>query len=663
MEAGAGKASRSAGRPGRPPRTLRPGNPLNAVAMLLREWMEGPPVRTGAALIKSLSPDDFESGQAPHRDRVYDMLAGDGLTLEFIDAVAKFCFPDTAMMLEKISEARALWPKPGQYAAGEQDALAVVLEREQSAQRRERSLWEAVQKAREGQHQAEKVALGLQMLADKQQERIAELERELFELRADPEAVSTRALRIQLDRALAQQQELTEEKSRAYDQRDEALRVAAAASSELRRIREQLRRMTATIEQDTFPAIPEPDLAQEVSEELDAVDAALQHARSVLDVGRESVEAAVRDAELTIEPHPKAPTSEWVVGEILDPDDPLSTTTPDNPVNSGYTEDSEPEPGQPPFQEPPMKDPGLAAYEEGAPVAGVIDTVGRFVERLRLQRLFTSATNQRVFNLVPFDTAEATTVGSDLRTLITSAETMEEASQATINYFRSAFVDVATGRPVFALTRMFHTFLWEDLSPDLRTYVKQRDPDAVLDQRYIPFLVLLGTGGDHPHWSNRHVSRDHKVVPLSAVDVVRRAPLALALLDRVLQSPIPRAVTTPSSFGRLIVPPSAGYVGNSDVFLVPEAFGSPYVPTPQFVRDYKIRSAVAIGGWTGLAGRAAWSSSVSRQAWVALLYSRVPISENMAPAFRAVANELHIALDRMAGTPIFKTVGPSLPAG
>src|SRR5260370_66717 len=114
--------------------------------------MDGPPRRPWIALIKSLSKEDFERGRVPSRGRGCDMRAGEGLTTEFVDAVARFCFPDTAEMLAKISEARVLWPKKQQPGIGGQD-VQIEVKGERAAQLHERRLYDALLKARESQHQ------------------------------------------------------------------------------------------------------------------------------------------------------------------------------------------------------------------------------------------------------------------------------------------------------------------------------------------------------------------------------------------------------------------------------------------------------------------------------------------------------------------------------
>ncbi|OLE26911.1 MAG: hypothetical protein AUG49_06890 [Catenulispora sp. 13_1_20CM_3_70_7] len=204
------------------------------------------------------------------------------------------------------------------------------------------------------------------------------------------------------------------------------------------------------------------------------------------------------------------------------------------------------------------------------------------------------------FDLTGFSVTDMVVASGEVRAATAGAATMEEASAAVVDWLRRAFTDPASGRPAFALARMFHTVTWDRLTPDLHSYIATRDPAAAANDDGLPYLTLLATSGDHPHWSDRRNSRDHQAIPLSAADVVRRAPLALALLDRLLglqPAPQPAATGSRSNGAGGDHGPglSARLRDRFDVFHVPEALGSPYVPTPEFVRDYQIRSAIALG--------------------------------------------------------------------
>lgn len=170
-----------------------------------------------------------------------------------------------------------------------------------------------------------------------------------------------------------------------------------------------------------------------------------------------------------------------------------------------------------------------------------------------------------VFDLTRFSVTDMVVASGELRQAASTATTMEDASRAVVGYLRSAFTDPATGRPAFALARMFHTVTWDRLSPDLHAYIQHRDPEAARSDDGLPYLTLLATEGDHPHWADRRNSRDHQAIPLSASDVVRRAPLALALLDRLLGcSPPPRRFPrprTPAGTGPARAPRRPGWPG------------------------------------------------------------------------------------------------------
>jgi stage II sporulation SpoE-like protein/GAF domain-containing protein/histidine kinase-like protein len=266
------------------------------------------------------------------------------------------------------------------------------------------------------------------------------------------------------------------------------------------------------------------------------------------------------------------------------------------------------------------------------------------------------------FDLSGFSVTDMVVASGELRAATAGAATMEEGSAAIVEWLRHAFTDPATGRPAFALARMFHTVTWDRLTPELRAYVGTRDPAAAANDDGLPYLTLLATSGDHPHWSDRRNSRDHQAIPLSASDVVRRAPLALALLDRLLGLQ-PSAEPVPARpHGNGEAPGlSARLRDRFDVFHVPEALGSPYVPTPEFVRDYQIRSAIALGAVLDSGGpdHPDLPGVRNTSLYTALLYSRVRIPAETATHFRTLAAAIRLALTPLLAVPLFEPSAPT----
>jgi len=266
------------------------------------------------------------------------------------------------------------------------------------------------------------------------------------------------------------------------------------------------------------------------------------------------------------------------------------------------------------------------------------------------------------FDLSGFSVTDMVVASGELRAATAGAATMEEGSAAIVEWLRHAFTDPATGRPAFALARMFHTVTWDRLTPELRAYVGTRDPAAAANDDGLPYLTLLATSGDHPHWSDRRNSRDHQAIPLSASDVVRRAPLALALLDRLLGlQPAPEPMQTRPHGGGEAPGLSARLRDRFDVFHVPEALGSPYVPTPEFVRDYQIRSAIALGAVLDSGGpdHPDLPGVRNTSLYTALLYSRVRIPAETAAHFRTLAAAIRLALTPLLAVPLFEPSAPT----
>lgn len=80
-----------------------------------------------------------------------------------------------------------------------------------------------------------------------------------------------------------------------------------------------------------------------------------------------------------------------------------------------------------------------------------------------------------------------------------------------------------------------------------------------------------------------------------------------------------------------------------NVFFVPEAVGSPFIPAQQnFVIPNKVRSVLGFGGLLP-----------SGDVYVVLLFARVPVSKDVADSFRNAAMNLKLALLPLLEEPIF----------
>ncbi len=234
------------------------------------------------------------------------------------------------------------------------------------------------------------------------------------------------------------------------------------------------------------------------------------------------------------------------------------------------------------------------------------------------------------FRLDAFSLNDMIRCGQDVRS-ITDCESMEAVSQRLTQYLYGALVD-ADGRAACALVRCFKTSPSRHLPADL---LDTTAPDVSPAQN-TPYLVLLGTSGDCDEWCDRRRSVGHRAIPLRSVEAVQRAPMIAQLIQQmgveVSEVLSPSATFLLQSEGRAF-----------NVFHVPAALGSRYVPGQAFVQQYGIASVLGFGGLlpTG-------------DLFALILFSRVPITRSVAELFRTVALNAKLALLPFSRGPIFQ---------
>ena len=230
------------------------------------------------------------------------------------------------------------------------------------------------------------------------------------------------------------------------------------------------------------------------------------------------------------------------------------------------------------------------------------------------------------FSLSTFDLAAMLRCGLDLRRVTQGAASMEEAARAVVRYFHGSAVDPATGERQCALVRFYKTHAYGALEPGLQAFVR-----GVLGARRpwdeMKCLVLLATAGDEPAWNDRRRSRGHQAIPLPSAQIVEQAPM-ISQLIRELGLDLDDVVSPRTDLIR-------GLEGKTyNVFHVPEALGSPYIPAQDgFVRAHGIRSVVGCGGIL-----------LSGDFYSLILFSRVPVPADSADRFRNIALDLKLVV-------------------
>lgn len=254
------------------------------------------------------------------------------------------------------------------------------------------------------------------------------------------------------------------------------------------------------------------------------------------------------------------------------------------------------------------------------------------------------------FSLAQFGLKEMLRCGLDLRKGAGEAATLEELAQGVVRYFYDN-CRTADGDRECVLARFYKTHAYGGLPAELQAFARGSLGDAQ-PAPDLQCLTLLATAGDQPEWNARQASRGHQAIPLASVQMVEQAPM-IAELVRAMGMDV-RAVVTPHP--ELI----QGMEGKTfNVFFVPEAAGSPFIPAQDFVRDHGVRSVLGFGGVL-----------VTGEFYAVILFSRAAIPPQSADRFRNVALDLKLAISSSGVGATFDTPSaapeprePAEPAG
>lgn len=231
-----------------------------------------------------------------------------------------------------------------------------------------------------------------------------------------------------------------------------------------------------------------------------------------------------------------------------------------------------------------------------------------------------------MYSLARFGLTEMTECGAALRKLGIGARSMEEAADRIVRYFYNQFIDPKTGQNAFALVRLFKTHSYSDLPPELQGIVQQTLVAQPIASD-MKCLTLLATIGDEFAWNTRSGSQGHQVIPFVSPKLVAQSPMLSQLIQQLgleldtVVSPDPHLIIDLEQV-------------NYNVFHVPTALGSPYIPAQtNFVVPYGIESVLGFGGMMP-----------SGNLMTVILFSKVPIPKETADLFKTLTLNTKMAL-------------------
>ncbi|HJU05544.1 MAG TPA: hypothetical protein VJ692_10375 [Nitrospiraceae bacterium] len=230
-----------------------------------------------------------------------------------------------------------------------------------------------------------------------------------------------------------------------------------------------------------------------------------------------------------------------------------------------------------------------------------------------------------MFDLTRFSLKDMTECGAAIRRLSLHAASFEQSAQKIVHYLYTQLTNPATGQPACALVRLFKTHRFENLDAELQRFAVQR-----VGYSPAPFtkcFTLMATAGDLPEWNDRTCSRRFKAIPISGDSFVAQFPMFSQLMTQFGMDL--HALLRPRS--NLLVDERET---TFNVFYVPDAEGSPYVPgQEQFVIPFHIKSVLGFG-----------SLLPSGELFATILFSKVPISRDTADLFKTLALYTKIAV-------------------
>lgn len=240
-----------------------------------------------------------------------------------------------------------------------------------------------------------------------------------------------------------------------------------------------------------------------------------------------------------------------------------------------------------------------------------------------------------MYNMTKFSWANMVDCGFSLSQLRMGIDSMESASNKIVNYFYEHLIDMETGNPACALIRCFKTHPYWELDGELR-----QSAQSILGN-YLPSptlkcLTLLATAGLKPEWNSRHQSTGHKAIPLVSKEMVTNFPMISQLIGQF-----------GLDVGTVLEPNPDLLIDleqkKLNVFHVPEAIGSPYIPSQDsFVIPCKIKSVLGFGGLLP-----------SGNLFAIIMFSKVNISHKTAEIFQTLALNVKSVLLPFDGKAVF----------
>jgi hypothetical protein len=239
-----------------------------------------------------------------------------------------------------------------------------------------------------------------------------------------------------------------------------------------------------------------------------------------------------------------------------------------------------------------------------------------------------------MYDLARFSLTDMTRCGAALRRTRADASSMEEVANRIVRHLWTELRSPASGEPSCAMIRFYKTHPYGALEPDQRESARAMLGGAAPRDETM-CLTLLASVGEEPAWNDRQASAQHRAIPLPSAEMLQQAPMIARLIAQF-----------GVEAGALLAPDPA-FVAEAEqrtynVFYVPNALGSPYIPAQEFVRRYGVRSVLGFGGVlrTG-------------ELFAVILFAKTEIPDRSADLFKTLALNTKLAVTPFARGRIF----------
>ena len=231
-----------------------------------------------------------------------------------------------------------------------------------------------------------------------------------------------------------------------------------------------------------------------------------------------------------------------------------------------------------------------------------------------------------MYSLARFSLLEMTECSAVLRQLGEQSRSLQEAASKAVNYLFDTLGDPATGQRDCVLVRCFKTISYSRLDTEHQQLVREKLGGIAPFPDLRCFTLVASTGAE-PDWNRVDRSHRYRVIPMVSADFVKQFPMFSQLLHQF-------GVST-----EFDVRPDGEWLVDLEektynVFYVPDAVGSPYVPVQDgFVGKYGVKSVLCFGGMLP-----------SRDLFAVILFSKTPVPRETAALCKSLALSLKTSL-------------------